>query len=135
MSPDTYPKPVKDQPHPFRAWWVRYAGSVAFMTMIFVVIIVFWKTESAIDDLRRGNIAACEQGNEQRKAERQSRRASIEQAKAFDPKILFPDSDPAYINRLTRQTIQDERAAIQANQDVDCEARYPDMSVLSFVTN
>lgn len=115
-------------------WWEKWAGAIAFGAVIVVCIFLFWKVESALDELRAGNIEGCNQANEARAAERTSARANIVRTRTSNLSILFPNTDPMYLDRLKTQSIQDELKTIEVNRDVDCEARYPDSSVFSYIT-
>jgi hypothetical protein len=128
VSPDTYPEPV----HGLRQWWIRYAGSLAVVLLILTTSFGFWKLEGYLDMLREGNLEGCSQANEARALERADARRSIRQTRAFDASILFPNTDPKYLGDLIAASIAQDRATIRVNMPVDCEARYPDTSVLTF---
>lgn len=91
-------------------WWSRYAGSVAFVSLILLAFLGGARIENA-------RYEGCKGGNLLRAGLRATEEANIVQQEAISPD-LFPDIPPALFDRL--QAENRERA--QYNIDV----RYSD---------
>jgi len=84
-----------------KRFWSRYAGSIAFVTLILLSGLGFARIENA-------RYEGCQGGNLLREGLRQTERANIVQTRATDPS-LFPNIPPALFKRLVAESIQRAR--------------------------
>lgn len=129
----------------WRGWWYRYAGSVAFVTLILIGAAGFFRIESVAEDahdaatsanqtaaeveaftirLREAQVESCERNNDTRRALIGSLRKQNHDSRQTDPS-LFPDIPPDRFQELVQQQIKTNQETIKTLQPVDCEAAYP----------
>ena len=131
-----------------REWWRRYAGTVAFVTVL--VVFTF-----ALDGIRESQVEGCGRQNELRAIERTTLhdeilderdeivdlREEIARSKALKREDVLPDLSPKQYERLIREknernlaSIARKRGAVRRSLElipkaapVDCEAKYRDV--------
>jgi len=85
--------PEGSRRHRFARWWRAYAGSVAFVTLIFGLSLGFARVENA-------RYEGCEGGNLLRAALREEQEENIAQTTAINRSKVFPQIDPAEYAKL-----------------------------------
>lgn len=80
----------------FAEWWGRYAGSVAFVTLLVIASLYGARIENA-------RYEGCESGNLLRAALREEQREDIAQTEAIDRAKVFPQIDPTEYAELVEQ--------------------------------
>lgn len=99
--------------HQAASFWVRYAGSIAFVVLLLISGLGFARIENARYD-------GCEGGNLLRAGLQDAERESIEDAESVDP-ALFPDIPPDLFEELLEEGIEDSRRRIRVNfAERDC---------------
>lgn len=84
--------------HRVERFWAKYAGSIAFLTLIVVATLGFARIENA-------RYAGCQGGNVLRAGLRATEHAAIKTTKATDPS-LFPNIPPKLFAQLVEESVE-----------------------------
>lgn len=99
-------------------FWQRYVGSIAFVSLLLLGVIGFYRIETTRFD-------ACENGQKVRAALRQAEDEQIAQSKATDPD-LFPDIPRAKFEKLVAKSVaRAEYRIIHLYAPSDCGSVWP----------
>lgn len=109
-----------------RAWWYRYAGSLAFVALVLLAGGGLLYVQHFSNALRDGLVEACERnGNPLRAIVTEQLEDQLEQSHTTDYEEFFPDVPESQLHALIHQQNQRLRMQIEALEPVDCEALYP----------
>lgn len=132
MSPDSYPEKIEGSKR-FRKWWVRWAGSIAFILVVIIGGLGLMQLQNQANSTREGLIKSCKTNNKDKHLEKEALKTQNLGAKNFDPRVLVPNINIyAYKNVINQSIIINEKR-MENIKIVDCEKRYPETGPFDFI--
>lgn len=124
--------PEDSRRHRFAVWWTRYAGSVAFVSLVLLAAAGAFRIDHesharavAIVESQREACEASLKPGGVRYDQVADIEEQIQQSKRISPK-LFPSIPAAQFKKLVKRANRHRRERQEALMDVDCVTLYPD---------